>query len=357
MIYNFSAGPAVLPKDVLKKAQTELTDFNNSGMSVMEMSHRSNIYLHIHEEAKTLLKELMAIPDSYDVLFLQGGASLQFTMVPLNLNTHESIGFIDTGIWSQKAIQEAKRLNRDISIIASSQEQNYQTIPTEFHLPDRKLDYIHLTTNNTIEGTAFKTIPSFKDTRLVADMSSNILSNNYQVTDFDLIYAGAQKNMGPAGVTVVILKKDLLKKNPTLPPMLSYEAQAKSDSLYNTPPTFSIYMMSLVLKWLKELGGVEKMLQYNQEKAEILYNYLDNSNLFSSLVNDSSRSLMNVPFTTGNQELDAEFITLATRKGLLNLKGYRTVGGMRASLYNAMPKDGVIALVELLQSFEKERGN
>lgn len=357
MIYNFSAGPAVLPKDVLKKAQTELTDFNNSGMSVMEMSHRSNIYLHIHEEAKTLLKELMAIPDSYDILFLQGGASLQFTMVPLNLNTHESIGFIDTGVWSQKAIQEAKRLNRDISIIASSQEQNYQTIPTEFHLPDKKLDYIHLTTNNTIEGTVFKTIPSFKDTRLVADMSSNILSNNYQVTDFDLIYAGAQKNMGPAGVTVVILKKDLLKKNPTLPPMLSYEAQAKSDSLYNTPPTFSIYMMSLVLKWLKELGGVEKMLQYNQEKAEILYNYLDNSNLFSSPVDDSSRSLMNVPFTTGNQELDAEFITLATRKGLLNLKGYRTVGGMRASLYNAMPKDGVIALVELLQSFEKERGN
>ena len=357
MIYNFSAGPAILPKDVLKEAQTFLLDYKDSGMSVMEMSHRSSHYLTIHEEAKILLKELMNIPDNYSILFLQGGASLQFTMAPLNLNTQKPIAFIDTGVWSQKAIEEAKRLNREVIIIASSKEQNYQEIPSHFDTLSEEFEYLHLTTNNTIEGTAFKTIPSFKNTKIVADMSSNILSNRYQTTDFDLIYAGAQKNMGPSGVTVVIIKNELLSEQNELPPMLSYAAQQKSDSLYNTPPTFSIYMMSLVLKWVKAFGGVEQMTTFNEEKAAILYDYLDHSKLFSSPVNPNSRSLMNIPFTTGNRALDTELIDMATKNGLLNLKGYRTVGGMRASIYNAMPKEGVEALVDLLHTFEQEKGN
>ncbi len=355
MIYNFSAGPAVLPKAVLEIAQSNLLNYNNSGMSVMEMSHRSSSYLDIHQKTITLLKELMSVPDDYDILFLQGGASLQFHMVPLNIGTKNKIGFIDTGIWSQKAISEAKKLNKEVSILASSQDSNYQSIPSislDYNLTD--LDYIHITTNNTIEGTAFNKIPQIDKVRLVADMSSNILSNHYEITDFDLIYAGAQKNIGPAGVTVVIIKKELLIEDNNLSPMLSFYQQSQSNSLYNTPPTFSIYMMSLVLEWLQDFGGIKAMTLYNEEKAALLYNYLDNSKLFFSPVNPDDRSIMNIPFLTNNEETDTAFINFATKKGLINLKGYRTIGGMRASLYNAMPKEGIISLVDTLHAFEKQ---
>lgn len=357
MIYNFSAGPATLPKSVLKTAQTNLLNYEQSGMSVMEMSHRSNLYLDIHHKAQALLKELMSVPDDYDILFLQGGASLQFHMIPLNISTNNRIGFIDTGVWSQKAISEAKRLNKQVSILASSQESNYQYIPPLSISSNNfanNLDYVHITTNNTIEGTAFHSIPELNKNRLVADMSSNILSNHYQVTDFDLIYAGAQKNIGPAGVTVVIIKKELLVDNSHLSPMLSFYEQSKSDSLYNTPPTFSIYMVALVLEWLKEFGGIKAMTTYNEEKAALLYDYLDNSKLFFSPVHKDSRSIMNIPFVTGNKDTDTAFINFATKQGLINLEGYRTIGGMRASLYNAMPKEGVISLVNALNTFEKQ---
>lgn len=353
MIYNFSAGPAVLPKEVLKEAQKQLLDYEKSGMSVMEMSHRSKIYLGIQEKAEALLRELMTISDEYEVLFLQGGASLQFTMVPQNISPNNSIGFIDTGVWSKKAIDEAKRFKKDVHILASSKDSNYQYIPDFSQLEIQKnLDYIHLTTNNTIEGTAFQTIPNFAGNRIVADMSSNILSNHYQTSDFDLIYAGAQKNIGPSGVTVVIIKKDLLNDDKALPPMLSYAVQAKNESLYNTPPTFGIYMISLVLEWLKDFGGIKAMTTYNEEKATLLYDFLEESTLFSSPVDVNSRSLTNIPFVTGNDETDAEFVKYATNLGLLNLKGHRSVGGMRASLYNAMPKEGVVALIDALKAFE-----
>ena len=357
MIYNFSAGPAVLPKEVLKTAQHELLDYEQSGMSVMEMSHRSKIYLTIHEKTKTLLREIMDIPEEYDILFLQGGASLQFTMVPLNLSPNGKIGFIDTGVWSKKAITEAKRLNKDVQVLASSKDDHYQSIPTfdEQTFP-KDLDYLHITTNNTIEGTAFQTIPKVDGMRVIADMSSNILSNDYKTSDFDLIYAGAQKNIGPSGVTLVIIKKELLVEEPTLPPTLSYFVQAKEDSLYNTPPTYGIYMMSLVLEWLKNFGGISAMTAYNEEKAQLLYDYLEESALFSSPVSKESRSLTNIPFVTGNAETDAAFVNYATEKGLLNLKGHRSVGGMRASLYNAMPKEGVVALIDCLKTFEKNQG-
>lgn len=355
MIYNFSAGPAVLPKEVLEIAQSNLINYNNSSVSVMEMSHRSSIYLDIHQKTITLLKELMSVPDNYDILFLQGGASLQFHMVPLNISPKNKIGFIDTGIWSQKAISEAKKLKKEITILASSRDSNYQYIPTISldNIPT-DLDYIHVTTNNTIEGTAFKKIPKTKKVRIVADMSSNILSNHYKTTDFDLIYAGAQKNIGPAGVTVVIIKKELLTEDSNLSPMLSFYQQSQNNSLYNTPPTFSIYMMSLVLEWLKDFGGIEAMTFYNEEKANLLYDYLYESKLFFSPVNPDNRSIMNIPFLTDSEETDTAFIKFAAKQGLVNLKGYRTIGGMRASLYNAMPKEGVISLVNTLHAFEKQ---
>lgn len=356
MIYNFSAGPASLPREVLIKSQSDLINFKSSGMSVMEMSHRSPIYMDIQEKANYLLRDLMAIPDTYDVLFLQGGASLQFTMVPLNICHSNSIGFIDTGIWSKKAIEEAKRLKKDTHILATGKKQRYTALPDLSQLnPTTSLDYLHITTNNTIEGTAYHALPSIDDVPLVGDMSSNILSNNYKTTDFDLIYAGAQKNIGPAGVTVVIIKKELMtyEKN-CVPAMLTYKVHGDSHSLYNTPPTFSIYMMSLVLEWLKQFGGIKAMTQYNEEKSHLLYHYLDESDLFFSPVIKKDRSLTNIPFVTKDVATNEAFLMYAEKRGLLNLKGHRSVGGMRASLYNAMPKEGVIALIHCMQDFERE---
>ncbi|MGY3765708.1 3-phosphoserine/phosphohydroxythreonine transaminase [Vagococcus vulneris] len=358
MVYNFSAGPAMLPKPVLLRAQQELGDYQNSGMSVMEMSHRSSIYDNIHHQTKKLLKELMMIPDDYEILFLQGGASLQFTMVPLNLRQTGKVGYIDTGVWSKKAITEAKKLGNYVNILASSQDKSYQEIPPiPENFPD-DLDYIHVTTNNTIEGTAYTKIPKTGKIPLVADMSSNILSNDYHVSDFDLIYAGAQKNIGPAGVTLVVIKKELLNRcSESVPSMMQYAIHAKNDSLYNTPPTYGIYMMSLVLEWLKDFGGQSAMLTYNQKKAALLYDYLDQSPMFSSPVKPSSRSLTNIPFVSTNADNDKKFIAYAEKQGLINLKGHRSVGGMRASLYNAMPLEGVQALIQALDTFEKEYNN
>lgn len=357
MIYNFSAGPAMLPHEVLIKSQKELIHTHASGMSVMEMSHRSSTYMAIQHKAETLLRDLMVIPDTYDVLFLQGGASLQFTMVPLNMCQTNSIGFIDTGVWSKKAIDEAERLNKGVHILASSKKDHYTKLPDISQLEQslQTLDYLHITTNNTIEGTAYHTIPDSGNTPLMADMSSNILSNHYKTTDFDLIYAGAQKNIGPAGVTVVIVKKELLSDlDDSIPPMLNYRVQRDSGSLYNTPPTFSIYMMSLVLEWLTAFGGVKTMTQYNEEKSQLLYHYLDQSDVFFSPVAEKDRSLTTIPFVTQSTDTNNAFIAYAEQHGLVNLKGHRSVGGMRASLYNAMPKEGVLALIQAMQNFERE---
>ncbi|MGM0126282.1 phosphoserine transaminase [Enterococcus sp. AZ194] len=357
-VYNFSAGPAVLPKPVLEKAQSELLDYKNSGMSVMELSHRSSEFEAIIQDAEQLLRELMQIPDNYKVLFLQGGASLQFTMVPLNLAQNKKVQYINTGTWSKKAIAEAKKLsNVEVEVIASSEDQNFTYIPevTE-DMIDPDAAYIHITTNNTIEGTAFTDLPNTGKVPLVADMSSNILANNYQVSDFGLIYAGAQKNIGPAGLTVVIIREDLLGLTDVPSAMLDYKLQAANDSLYNTPPTYSIYIAKLVFEWLKEQGNIATILKQDEEKAALLYEAIDRSSLFSSPVAPAFRSLTNIPFVTGNETLDKKFIAEATKQGFKNLKGHRLVGGMRASLYNAFPIEGVRALIDFMETFEKENG-
>ncbi|MFK4567717.1 3-phosphoserine/phosphohydroxythreonine transaminase [Enterococcus sp. UD-01] len=355
-IYNFSAGPAVLPKSVLEKAQSELVNYENSGMSVMELSHRSSLFDKIIQDAEALLRELMNIPDNYKVLFLQGGASLQFTMVPLNLAQHKKALYVNTGSWSKKAISEAQKLdNVTVEVIASSEDQNFTYIP-EIHKEDIPQDaaYVHITTNNTIEGTTIYDLPDTGDVPLVADMSSNILSVNYNVADFGLIYAGAQKNIGPAGLTVVIVREDLIGQSDILSAMLDYEIQAKNGSMYNTPPTFSIYMAKLVFEWIKEQGGVSQMEKQNKAKAALLYDEIDTSQLFSSPVNKKDRSINNIPFVTGDDALDKKFNQEALAAGFENLKGHRSVGGMRASLYNAFPEAGVEALVALMKTFEAE---
>ncbi|MBP1043057.1 3-phosphoserine/phosphohydroxythreonine transaminase [Vagococcus sp. BWB3-3] len=357
-IYNFSAGPAVLPKSVLLKAQSELINYRDSGMSVMELSHRSSLFEEIIQEAESLLRELMAIPDNYRVLFLQGGASLQFTMVPLNLAKDQAVGYINTGTWSEKAISEAKKIpGLDVQILASSQESNYTNIPdlSTLDVP-QDLAYLHLTTNNTIEGTSIYHLPKSGAVPLVADMSSNILSTDYQVADFGLIYAGAQKNIGPAGLTVVIVRDDLVGKEKVPSAMLDYAIQAKANSLYNTPPTYAIYIAKLVFEWVKELGGVKEMERRNQEKAQLLYDYLEISALFDSPVAIADRSLNNIPFVTGQPELDKQFVSEAEAAGFENLKGHRLVGGMRASLYNAFPVEGVHALIDFMTNFEQQHG-
>jgi phosphoserine aminotransferase len=355
-IYNFSAGPAVLPKSVLEKAQSELVNYENSGMSVMELSHRSSLFDKIIQDAEALLRELMTIPDNYKVLFLQGGASLQFTMVPLNLAQHKKALYVNTGSWSKKAISEAQKLDSvTVEVIASSEDQNFTYIP-EIHKEDIPQDaaYVHITTNNTIEGTTIYDLPDTGDVPLVADMSSNILSVNYNVADFGLIYAGAQKNIGPAGLTVVIVREDLIGQSDILSAMLDYEIQAKNGSMYNTPPTFSIYMAKLVFEWIKEQGGVSQMEKQNKAKAALLYDEIDTSQLFSSPVNKKDRSINNIPFVTGDDALDKKFNQEALAAGFENLKGHRSVGGMRASLYNAFPEAGVEALVALMKTFEAE---
>lgn len=357
-VYNFSAGPAVLPKSVLEKAQSELVNYENSGMSVMELSHRSSLFETIIENAETLLRELMNIPDNYKVLFLQGGASTQFTMVPLNLAQNKKALYVNTGSWSKKAISEAKKIdNVEVQVIASSEDKNFTYIP-EVHLEDIPQDaaYLHITTNNTIEGTTIYDLPKTGKVPLVADMSSNILSINYNVADFGLIYAGAQKNIGPAGLTVVIVREDLIGQVDVLSAMLDYDIHAKNGSMYNTPPTYSIYIAKLVFEWIKEQGGVSQMEKLNKEKAAILYNEIDASALFSSPVNPKDRSINNIPFITGNDALDKKFNQEAIASGFENLKGHRSVGGMRASLYNAFPKAGVEALIHLMKKFESENG-
>ncbi|MEQ8338238.1 MAG: 3-phosphoserine/phosphohydroxythreonine transaminase [Cyclobacteriaceae bacterium] len=356
--YNFSAGPATLPLPVLERAQNELTDYQGTGMSVMEMSHRSAEFMEIIHSAEADLRSLMRIPEDYKVLFLQGGASMQFAMVPLNLlsKSHRA-DYVNTGSWSKKAIAEAKRYGA-INVVASSEDKNFSYIPrlnpAQF---TPNADYVHITTNNTIYGTCFPEIPDTGNVPLVADMSSNILSQHYDITKFGLIYAGAQKNIGPAGVTIVIIRDDLLgKAMEVTPTMLNYQTHTEADSMFNTPPCYSIYIAGLVFKWLIKNGGVDAMERKNREKAGLLYDFLDNSSLFKGTVSKDSRSIMNIPFITGSDELDAKFIKEASAQKLKTLKGHRSVGGMRASIYNAMPKEGVEALVKFMEEFESENG-
>lgn len=353
-VYNFSAGPSMLPLPVLEKAQNEFINYANSGMSVMEMSHRSGLFTAIITEAEALLREIMSIPDHYKVLFVQGGASQQFAMVPLNLLVKsKKADFFHTGSWSKKAINETKKFG-EARVIASSEEAHFSYIPTvERSRVNPEADFVHITTNNTIEGTAFSTFPDTGNIPLVADMSSNILSEDMDVSKFGLIYAGAQKNIGPAGLTVVIIREDLIGQAPeTCPTMLNYKTFSEAGSLYNTPPTFAIYVAKLVFEWIKEQGGLKEIERMNREKAQILYNYIDESAFFDSPVRKDSRSIMNIPFIIPGRELDSEFVTEAKKAGLETLKGHRSVGGMRASLYNAMPVEGVKALVEFMKEFE-----
>lgn len=353
-VYNFSAGPSMLPLPVLEKAQKELISYNDSGMSVMELSHRSGLFTNIITEAEQLLRELMGIPDNYKVLFMQGGASQQFAMVPLNLLVKSGkADFVNTGSWSKKAISEAKKYG-ETRVIASSEDENFTYIPAvDASMIDPEADYVHITTNNTIEGTAYTEIPETGNVPLVADMSSNILSEQIDVSKFGIIYAGAQKNIAPAGVTVVIIREDLIgQAKDTCPTMLNYQTFSNSDSLYNTPPTFSIYMAKLVFEWIKELGGLKEMERINREKAQLLYDYIDQSDLFASPVKKESRSIMNIPFIIPGRELDAQFVKEAKESGLETLKGHRSVGGMRASIYNAMPIEGVKELVAFMKDFE-----
>lgn len=357
-IYNFSAGPAVLPKPVLEKAQSEFTDYKGSGMSVMELSHRSSLFDAIIKDAEQLLRDLMGIPANYKVLFLQGGASLQFSMVPLNLAQGKKAVYVNTGSWSKKAIQAAKMLgNVEVEVVASSEADNFTYIPevTE-DMIDQEAAYVHITTNNTIVGTAYQSIPKTGKVPVVADMSSNILANDYKVEDFGIIYAGAQKNIGPAGLTVVIIREDLIGLCDVKEPMLDYKTQADANSLYNTPPTYAIYIAKLVFEWLQEKGGCPAMLQEEQEKSGLLYEAIAKSALFKSPVREDSRSITNIPFVTGDEELDKKFNAEALAAGFQNLKGHRSVGGMRASLYNAFPKQGVIDLIDFMERFEKENG-
>ncbi|MBC1650580.1 3-phosphoserine/phosphohydroxythreonine transaminase [Listeria booriae] len=347
--YNFSAGPAILPVPVLEKVQKELLSYKGSGMSVMELSHRSDLFEEILGEAESLLRELMNIPENYKILFLQGGASLQFTMVPMNLMGGKKAYFVNTGSWSEKAMEEAAKIG-DIEVLASSKDKNFSYIPEIPRVPSDAA-YLHITTNNTIEGTAIFTPPETGDVPLVADMSSNILSSVYDVSKFGLIYAGAQKNIGPAGLTIVIVREDLIGNVAGLPSMLDYAVQAKNGSMYNTPATFAIYVSKLVFEWIKTQGGVAGIEALNRKKAGLLYDYLDASSMFSSPVNKADRSLTNVPFVTGSPDLDKLFIQEAEQLHFENLKGHRLVGGMRASIYNAFPYEGVQALTALMDQF------
>lgn len=354
-VYNFSAGPAVLPLEVLEKAQQELVAYEDSGMSVMEMSHRSKVYETIIHEAEAKLRSIMSIPEDYAVLFLQGGASLQFAMVPLNLMIGSGTAdYIDSGMWSSKAIKEAKKFGH-VNVVASSKSDTYSHIPSfSKEQLNPQADYVYICQNNTIYGTKFTTLPETGTVPLVADMSSCILSEAIDVSQYGIIFAGAQKNLGPAGVTVVIIRKDLIgKAKETVPTMLDYQIHLANGSMYNTPPTFGIYMLKLVFEWIEAKGGMKAIEQMNKEKAAILYDYLDHSTMFKGTAAKADRSLMNIPFVTGNEALDAQFVKEATQVGLVNLKGHRSVGGMRASIYNAMPKEGVEALVAFMKAFEE----
>lgn len=355
-VYNFSAGPAVLPEEVLKEAAAEMLDYNGSGMSVMEMSHRSKPFQEIIDRAEADIRELMNIPDNYKVLFLQGGASTQFAMIPMNLMKNGVADYIITGQFAKKAYVEAKKYGT-VNAVASSEDQTFSYIPDCSDLPiSEDADYVYICENNTIYGTKFKELPNTKGKVLVADVSSCFLSEPVDVTKYGVIYGGVQKNVGPAGMAIVIIREDLISEEvfPGTPTMLKYKTHADAGSLYNTPPSYTIYMCGKVFQWLKKQGGLEAMKKRNEEKAAVLYDYLDESKLFSSNVNPKDRSMMNVTFVTGNKELDAKFVEEAKKAGFESLKGHRSVGGMRASIYNAMPKEGIVALVEFMKKFEEE---
>lgn len=351
-VYNFSAGPSCLPEEVLRQAAGEMTDYKGTGMSVMEMSHRSKPYQAIIDETEALARELMGIPDNYKVLFLQGGASLQFAMIPMNLMVaHKRAAFMNTGAWSDKAIKEAKKFGEAL-VVASSKESTFNHIPEIPAVPEN-IDYFYICANNTIYGTKFSEFPQTGSVPLIADFSSCIMSEKVDVSKFGLIFAGAQKNLGPAGVCLVIIRDDLVGKAPeTTPTMMNYQTHVDNGSMFNTPPTYAIYIMGLVFQWLKKNGGIDAIEKVNREKAKILYDFLDSSSLFKGTVAVKDRSLMNVPFVTGNEETDAAFIKEAAAAGFVNLKGHRSVGGMRASIYNAMPTEGVRALVDFMKAFE-----
>ncbi|MCI9399030.1 MAG: 3-phosphoserine/phosphohydroxythreonine transaminase [Lachnospiraceae bacterium] len=354
-VYNFSAGPAVLPEEVLKEAADEMLDYKGTGMSVMEMSHRSKAFETIINEAEADLRELMNIPDNYKVLFLQGGASQQFAMIPMNLMKNGVADYIVTGQWAKKAYQEASLYGK-ANKIASSEDKTFSYIPDCSDLPiSEDADYVYICENNTIYGTKFKTLPNTKGKTLVADVSSCFLSEPVDVTKYGVIYGGVQKNIGPAGVVIVIIREDLITEDVLAgtPTMLKYKTHADNGSLYNTPPAYGIYICGKVFKWIKKMGGLTKMKEINEKKAKILYDFLDESKLFKGTVRKEDRSLMNVPFVTGSEELDAKFVKEAKEAGFENLKGHRTVGGMRASIYNAMPIEGVEALVAFMKKFEE----
>lgn len=355
-VYNFSAGPAVLPEEVLQAAADEMMDYKGTGMSVMEMSHRSKPFEEIITEAEADLRDLMEIPDNYKVLFLQGGASQQFAAIPMNLMKNGVADYIITGQWAKKAAQEAEKYGK-VNRIASSEDKVFSYIPDCSDLPiDDNADYVYICENNTIYGTKYKELPNTKGKILVADVSSCFLSEPVDVTKYGVIYGGVQKNIGPAGTVIVIIREDLIRDDvlPGTPTMLKYKTQADAKSLYNTPPAYGIYICGKVFKWLKKMGGLEVMKERNEKKAKLLYDFLDQSQLFKGTVVKEDRSLMNVPFVTGNEELDAKFVKEAKAAGLENLKGHRTVGGMRASIYNAMPYEGVEALVAFMKKFEEE---
>lgn len=354
-VYNFSAGPAVLPQSVLKEAAEEMMDYRGTGMSVMEMSHRSKAYDEIIKTAEADLRDLMNIPDNYKVLFLQGGASQQFAMIPMNLMKNKVADYIVTGQWAKKAYQEAQKYGK-ANKIASSEDKTFSYIPDCSDLPiSEDADYVYICENNTIYGTKFKELPNTKGKVLVSDVSSCFLSEPVDVSKYGIIYGGVQKNIGPAGVVIVIIREDLITEDVLegTPTMLQYKIHADAGSLYNTPPAYGIYICGKVFKWIKEMGGLAAMKERNEKKAKILYDFLDESKLFKGTVEKKDRSLMNVPFVTGDAELDAKFVKEAKEAGLENLKGHRSVGGMRASIYNAMPIEGVEALVAFMKKFEE----
>ena len=355
-VYNFAAGPAVLPEEVLREAAAEMLDYRGTGMSVMEMSHRSKAFEGIIGDAEKTLRELMNIPDNYKVPFLQGGASQQFAMIPMNLMKNKVADYISTGQWAKKAISEAKLFGK-VNVLASSEDKTFTYIPDMKNIKiSDDADYVYICHNNTIYGTTYHELPEVGDKILVADMSSDILSEPVDVTKYGIIFAGVQKNIGPAGMVVVIIREDLITDDvlPNTPTMLKYKTHSDNDSLYNTPPAYGIYICGKVFNWVKNRGGLEAMKKFNEEKASILYNYLDSSSMFKGTVVKKDRSLMNVPFITGSDDLDAKFVKEAKIAGIENIKGHRSVGGMRASIYNAMPIQGVKALVEFMKKFEAE---
>ena len=355
-VYNFSAGPAVLPEEVLREAAEEMLDYRGTGMSVMEMSHRSKAFQEIIDTAEMDLRGLMGIPEDYEVLFLQGGASQQFAMIPMNLMKNRVADYIVTGQWAKKASEEAKKYGK-VNILASSADKTFSYIPDCRDLPvSEDADYVYICENNTIYGTKYKKLPDTKGKLLVADVSSCFLSEPVDVTKYGVIYGGVQKNIGPAGVVIIIIRKDLITDDvlPGTPTMLKYKTHADAGSLYNTPPAYGIYICGKVFKWLKKQGGLEAMKAHNEKKAAILYDFLDQSRMFKGTVAHEDRSLMNVPFVTGDDNLDAKFVKDAKAAGFENLKGHRSVGGMRASIYNAMPIEGVGALTAFMKKFEEE---